>query len=614
VVTRVTRRPRRATRLGRRLAARPFGLAGAGLVVLAAAFGGRAPLLAVLALCAGPGLALLPVLPLQVRESPVAALAAAPALGAAATMVALISLSSADVRIERATVLAVLCVLVLVGLVLPGADPIRIQGRKAAAGAAALALALAGGAVLQARVIGGAPVPGNDWAKYVLYGEQIARHGRLLIDNPYWMLGVPFREDPGAPALYGSFLALTASRASVLVHGIWPFALMVPLSTFAYVRAFWGDLAAGLAALLIAVLPISQDILGWHGLANLAALALLPLVLLYLTQLVSRGLRPAEAAAFGLLVLAVAAAHRLSLLVMVLLLVAVLGGALAAGAARRVLPGLGTTAIAAALLCPGVVYDLVERGRTFGGTQSYRAYLTAKVQLDPLAGDLTVVFTVLAIAAVVLAIVWSVRDGALAPPLVLLVVTAALAYAYLIHVPLAYSRMAYYLPVALAPLVAVALVRILRARGAALAGVVAAAVIAAFAWGDDRDVRDFYGFGNAASLRGLDAVATALRPGEVVVTDRCWSFQATWLLHTRTLAALEPQDIQPKAELARARQARAVLDGTPEGMALARRLRIRYLLADPTCTDARARPTRPPRVGAPIYLSKRLVVLELPPR
>jgi hypothetical protein len=613
-VTRVTRRRRRATRLGRRLAARPFGLAGAGLVVLAAAFGGRAPLLTVLALCAGPGLALLPVLPVQVRESPVAALAAAPALGAAATMVALISLSSADVRIERGTVVVVLGVLVLAGLALRGADPIRIHGRQAVAGAAALALALAGGALLQARVIGGAPVPGNDWAKYVLYGEQIARHGRLLIDNPYWMLGVPFREDPGAPALYGGFLALTASRASVLVHGIWPFALMVPLSTFAYVRAFWGDLAAGLAALLTAVLPISQDILGWHGLANLAALALLPLVLLYLTQLVSRGLRPTEAAAFGLLVLAVAAAHRLSLLVMTLLFVAVLGGALAAGAARRVLPGLGTTAIAAALLCPGVVYDLVERGRTFGGTQSYRAYLTAKVDLDPLVGDLTVVFTVLAIVAVVLAIVWSVRDGALAPPLALLAVIVALAYAYLIHVPLAYSRMAYYLPVALAPLVAVALLRILPARGAALAGVVAAAVIAAFAWGDDRDVRDFYAFGNSASLRGLDAVATTLRPGEVVVTDRCWSFQATWLLHTRTLAALEPQDIQPKAELARARQARGVLDGTPEGMALVRRLGIRYLLADPTCTDARTRPTRPPRVGAPIYLSKRLVVLELPRR
>jgi hypothetical protein len=107
-------------------------------------------------------------------------------------------------------------------------------------------------------------------------------------------------------------------------------------------------------------------------------------------------------------------------------------------------------------------------------------------------------------------------------------------------------------------------------------------------------------------------VSATLQPGEVVVTDRCWSFQATWLLRTRTLAALEPEDIQPKAELRLARQAREVLDGTPEGLALARRLGVRYLLVDPTCTDARSRPLKPPAVGTPLFVSKRLVVLRLP--
>ena len=109
-------------------------------------------------------------------------------------------------------------------------------------------------------------------------------------------------------------------------------------------------------------------------------------------------------------------------------------------------------------------------------------------------------------------------------------------------------------------------------------------------------MRDFYAFSDNASLRGLDAVSRALRPGEVVVTDRCWSFQATWLLHTRTLArARAREDIQPRAELRRARQARAVLDGTPAGMALARRLGVRFLVVDPTCVDARERPPHPPR-------------------
>ncbi|MGI8873750.1 MAG: hypothetical protein ACR2KP_05390, partial [Egibacteraceae bacterium] len=122
----------------------------------------------------------------------------------------------------------------------------------------------------------------------------------------------------------------------------------------------------------------------------------------------------------------------------------------------------------------------------------------------------------------------------------------------------------------------------------------------------------FYAFANDASLRGLDAVAADLGPREVVVTDRCWSFLTTWLLHTPTIAALEPEDIQPRAELRRAREARAVLDGTADGLALAKRLGVRYLIVDPTCTDTRERPTRPPLVGTPVYLSKRLVVLALP--
>ena len=102
-----------------------------------------------------------------------------------------------------------------------------------------------------------------------------------------------------------------------------------------------------------------------------------------------------------------------------------------------------------------------------------------------------------------------------------------------------------------------------------MAGAGVALIVAGFAWGQAGNVRDAYGFANRASLRGLDGVSRRLRPREVIVTDRCWSFLATWLLHTRTLPALYPVDIQPKAELARANEAHAILDGTPEGQALA---------------------------------------------
>jgi hypothetical protein len=98
----------------------------------------------------------------------------------------------------------------------------------------------------------------------------------------------------------------------------------------------------------------------------------------------------------------------------------------------------------------------------------------------------------------------------------------------------------------------------------------------------------------------------------VVVTDRCWSFLATWLLHTPTLAALEPQDIQPKAELAGAREAQAVLDGSARGRSIQRRLGIRYAILDPTCPDAQGNPLLPPQIGSPAFVSQRLVVLRLP--
>ena len=131
--------------------------------------------------------------------------------------------------------------------------------------AAGLALALGLGALLQQRVIGGDPIPGNDWAKYLLYADEIAAHGQLLITNPFWMLGVPFREDPGVPALYGSFLSLSGEPAATLAHGIWVFAVASILAVFAFVARVLGRARGSDRGRPLGVLPISQDILAWHG-------------------------------------------------------------------------------------------------------------------------------------------------------------------------------------------------------------------------------------------------------------------------------------------------------------------------------------------------------------
>ena len=231
-----------------------------------------------------------------------------------------------------------------------------------------------------------------------------------------------------------------------------------------------------------------------------------------------------------------------------------------------------------------------------------------------MARDLTWPFVAASALGLLLSLIRARRDPGVRILVGVLALVAALAYAWVVHLPLAYLRMAYYLPVVLVPLVAVAALSLVRPARTLAAGAALSIAIGAIAWGQAANVKRFYAFANPSSLRGLDALAARLRPGEVVATDRCWSFLGTWLLHTRTLPALDPQDIQPKAELPLARRAHAILDGTAAGRREARALRIRYLLTDPTCTDARGRPLSPPRVGTPVYVSDRLVVLRLEAR
>jgi hypothetical protein len=603
----------RAGPVGQRLATRPHAVLAFALLALEAALAGAgtpSPGLAAIALIVVPGLALLELAPARLRAHQLALLAAVPALGFAATSVALVSMARLGIHLDGWTSRGALALIVVVGLLLPARRTVATE-RAFGWEAAGLALAVIAGVVLEGRVLSGTPVPGNDWAKYVLYGDEIRRQGSLLIDNPFWMLGVPFREDPAVPATYGAFLAMAREPAGILAHGIWAFAVMGILSLFAYVRAIWGAAAGVVAAALIAVLPIQQDILGWHGLANVAALALLPLILVYATALATEGLRWREAAGLGLLLVALAATHRLSLTVGVTALaVSVTVGLLRP---RRRLTAIGTlrAGVATLALCPLVASDLVIRGRTFGGTQSYKTYLLSKIDLSLVARDLTWPFVVAGAIAVVVALVRARRDRAVRILIGVLVFVSAMAYAWVVHLPLAYLRMAYYLPLALVPLVAVALRTLAPARWALALGLSLAVAVGAIAWGQAANVKRFYGFANQASLRGLDAVSTRLRPGEVVATDRCWSFLSTWLLHTRTLPALAPQDIQPKAELKIAREAQSVLAGTAAGQRRARALGVRFLLVDPTCTDARGRALTPPPVGKPVYVSDRLAVLEL---
>jgi hypothetical protein len=606
-------RPLRGASWGR---GRPLALVGAALMLLEFAIalaGGSFPLLSGLVIVVAPGLALVPLLPARARSNWAAALAAVPALGFAASCVLLVTVPALGIHLTGFSIRFAIGLLVAVGtLLLPAREPHEPLSYADAWAIAGLLGALLVGILLQGRVIGYTPVPGNDWGQYVLYADQIRQHGTLLLQNPFWMGGTPFRQDPGVPAVFASYLVMGGQPASVLMHGIWVFALMSIAAVFALARTLWGALAGVIAAALWAVLPIAQDLLGWHGLANDAALALMVMVLMYAASLLSRGLSWLEAFGLGLSLVALCAAHRLSFLVGVGGLALALAAGLVLGSDRgQLVRGTLRAAVASLVLCPGVAYTVIQTEDKFGGSQSYRAYLSTKVHLHLVVNDLSWVFSVAGIAAFLLALWWLRRERTLLPFVAMLIVVVALAYSWLVHIPLAYVRMAYYVPLALVPLVAVGLTRLLRPKLAAVVALGLTLAIAVPAWGAARNVHRFYDFANATTLSGMRAVSADLRPGDTVVADRCWSFLSAWLLQADTLPALDPADILPKAEVGPAAEARAIIAGTPRGKALAKKLHVRFILVNPSCVSEDGRRAQPPKLGRPFFVSSRLVAMRL---
>ncbi len=132
--------------------------------------------------------------------------------------------------------------------------------------------------------------------------------------------------------------------------------------------------------------------------------------------------------------------------------------------------------------------------------------------------DLTLTFSIAGGLAVLVALVWLRRDRTTLPFLATFAVVLVLAYSWVVHFPLSYVRMAYYVPLALVPLVAFVLTRVPRRGLAALAGLALTVAIAVPAWGQARDVHRFYDFANPTTLRGLDAVSAQLKPGDVVAS------------------------------------------------------------------------------------------------
>lgn len=599
---------------------------GEGLLALA---GVRWAPLSGVTLVAAPGLALRPFLPRQL--GPVGRWAAVPVVGCAAASIVVISASTLGIALTGLSVRLLLGAVAVAAILAArrlATDqvPVGTGERSSVAVGLALVAILCVSVGLQSRVIGGDPVPGNDWAHYLLYPDQIARQGSISIDNPYWMLGgQPFRDDPALGALYGSFVLMSGEHASVLAHGIWFFALLAIVSVFMFASALGGATAGLLAAAVYAAIPMNETILGWHGLGNLYGLALIPLALLPLAWALRGTADKRSSALLALALVALAAAHRLSFVVACLALAAAGLLGLALSRRRRELLAFALRAFAFAVpLGLLVAVDLRHRSQGAGGVQSYKLYLATKLNFASAVSDLTPVVGALGVLALVLLLVRMRIDRGLLVLYGLALAAAVLAYAWILHFPTSYHRAVYFLPLVLAPAIALALMwvaRLPRVRATApalavpLVGAVAlllAGATATTAYHRAATVRAYYDWATPPSLRGLALVARRMTPHEPVVTDRCWSFLVPWLMKRPVLAGLEPADILPAWEARPAAEARRILYGRPaDARAEARRHRIRFALINPGCENNRADPFQLPAVGVPIYESTRLVVLDL---
>lgn len=608
-----------------------------GLEALLALAGVRWSVLSGLALAVAPGLALQPLLPRELGQ--LGRWLVVPIVGVAAASIAIIAASATGIPLTGLSLRLLLAFVVAGGLAAAWLLPLdeeaetphdatvpfwrdRTQLGAAVGIVAILCLAVA----LQGRVIAGSPVPGPDWGSHLLYPHEIARQQSLLIDNPYWMLGGHrFSSDPGVAAIYGAFLIMSGVGATVLAHGIWVFALLSIVAVFVLTASLWGDGAGLVAAGVYAVLPLNHNMLGWHGLANMYALCLLPLALLAVAWALRGRGTIRWSGLLALMLVAILSAHRLTFLVAgsALAIIAVAG--LASSADRRALIrfGLRTAAFAVALVAL-VAVDLMARSASSGGFQSYKVYLVTKVQWDLTVSDLTWPVTVVATLALVALTLKVKQDPARLVLVGLAAATLVLAYGWLLHLPTVYYRMVYFLPLAMAPAIGAAAAwfsgaRLRRMRRqvapaavAGLAGILIVFATSAVAYGRGPVVRSFYAWTSAASLAGLEEVQRRSGAGEAVVADRCWGFLSEWLLRRPVLAAFDPADILPAWEAKPAAEARTILQGPPgPAVRTARRKRIRFALVNPGCASDETDSLRLPSIGVPIYESSRLVVLDL---
>ena len=592
---------------------------------------------ATLLLLAACGLALLPLMPAALATLPLR-IAVLPALAIASLSVVLTTISIAGVLLTEASIRLTVAAFVLVAVAISAivgpprsdVDQAERARRRDWLAVGALLAVFAFAAASSWDIVYPLEARGIDLWHYLLYADEVDAQQHLLADDPFaGETGRVFADPPAVGAVYGSFLILDGISSWTLAFGLVLISAISVLSVFAAAGGLWGTGAGLIAAAAYAVAPIRLDLMYWHGLGTALALVFVPLVVLVL-GLMFRGERDWRATALlTLSLVAVAASHSTSAIVVSCLVVLAplvdlvrfgtrpgpWAGRLRSWWREGVVRPLLTAVVAAFVVGAGVVAHLWSQAADLGRPVDYRLLGPDWLDREAIAGYYSWPFLVIAGIALALLVASRRQRG---DPAVLAVVSLALACVVVsqlwrIHVPFEYRRSVYYLGIALVLVIGVAFLRFRPRPVWTAAFLIAFAYVAQQSIGLRLPQRVLAGSEERTeTLSQLVSFRDRVAGGDLaassrLVTDRCTLFVIPYLTRTPTLTAYDERQVGFENRLPLARQAAAILEGGEPGRRLAARLDVRYVVADPRCTPGLAA-----RLGAvPVIETDELVVVRL---
>ncbi len=587
-------------------------------------------------LVAACGLALVPYLPGELGRLSVR-VAVVPALGLASFAAVLTTASILGLRLNSVSIPLVVAAFVVPVAVASFAlrTPPRDDGAASPRRELLTLLALAGIVAFALASSWDIAYPfkarGTDWGHYLLYADQVAAQGHLLIHDP--LAGEAhriFADPPGVGASYGSFLLLDGISSWWLTIGIVVISALTVLSVYATAAVLWGTGAGLVSAGAYAVAPIRLDTMYWYGLGTTLAMVFVPLVVMSLGLLFrkKRGWRYVLFLSVGLV--GVAGAHSTSAVVIAALVLAaplvditirLVGGRSEPRAAVRgwwrngVARPLASAVLLSCVVGAGVIAHLWLQGRALGRPVSYRFLGPDWLNHAEVEHYYGVPFLVVSLVA--LALVLTSRrlrhDQALLALAALGLACAVVGELWRIHVPFDYQRVVYYFGVGLALLIGAAF---LRRRPDALwiaAFFLVFVFIARTSVGLRLPERVLESAPRDPAVSGLTSFRNELDRGvlpdsERLVSDACLQFAVPYLVRRPTIPAFTERQVGFVDRLPLARQAAAVLAGGPRGVALAARLGVRYAVADPGCAPNLAATLG----GTTVIANSGVVVVRLP--